>query len=113
MTATTTPTANGSKPAASSVRVERKHGMARVLEAQAWRTASVLEDAAFEAERLCHQIYTAVSAAYQSADGSSAAADVAASEDVRSLACEARDCLYAAVGHINDLIAGSEPPPPF
>jgi hypothetical protein len=108
MTVTTIPP-NGSKPATSPVSTDRKQGMARVREAEAWRTASVMEDAAFEAERLCHQIYTAVSKAYQSADGSSAA-EVAAGDEIRVQACEALNCLHAVIGNLNALINAAEPP---
>jgi ferric-dicitrate binding protein FerR (iron transport regulator) len=102
MTATTDKTAsNGSK---------RLTGMTRVREAETWRIASVMHDAAFEAERLCEQVYRAISDAYQPSQGDSTAAATAASPDIRARAQEARLCLYAAAGHLTALIGDGEPP---
>ena len=42
---------------------QRKTGMAHVHEAEAYHTATLAHDAAFEAERLCSDIYRAVSGA--------------------------------------------------
>ena len=85
----------------------RVSGMARVQESYAWSTASVMHDAASEAERLCNAIYNAVHEAYFD---SKTAAQTAASEDIREKAAEARRCLYAAVNYLTALIGDAEPP---
>jgi hypothetical protein len=107
MTTTTKAAANGSaQPAPAPARLS---GMARVQEGEAWRLASTMHDAAFEAERLCNDIYRTVSDAYQP-QGVSTAAEVAASSTTRDRAREARRCLHAAVNFLNSLIGDGEPP---
>lgn len=97
MTTTTgKPSGNGTKP--------EPRGMARVQEADSWRTASVAHDAASEAERLCSDIYNAVQAAYFD---TKTAVQVAASDDIRAKAAEARLCLYAAASYLTVLIGDS------
>jgi len=81
--------------------------MAYVQEADAWRTASVMHDAVFAAERLCNDVYRAISDAYKPG-GDSSAVTTAASPDIRAKAEEARRCLYAAVNYLTVLI-GDEP----
>ena len=83
-------------------------GMARVREVDTWRLASIMHDAASEAERLCNDIYTAVSTAYFDHN---AAAETAASDDLRAKGAEARLCLYAAVNYLTALIDGQGDPP--
>ena len=93
MTATTgKTTGNDSAPLPS--------GMARVRESEAWRTASVMHDAAFEAERLCNEIYQAITKAYTPQSGQTSAAEVAACYDTAVKAGEARDLLQAAITYL-------------
>ena len=96
MTATTDkPTDDGS--------VQPPSGMARVREAEAWRTASVMHDAAFEAERLCDEIYQAITSAYMPRSCQTSAAEVAACYDIAVKAGEARDLLQAAITYLSTL----------
>jgi hypothetical protein len=95
------------KAASNGSQEKRLTGMARVQEADAWRTASVAHDAASEAERLCSDVYNAVQAAYFD---TKTAAETAASDDIREKAAEARRCLYAAVNFLTVLIGDAEPP---
>ena len=109
MTTTTKAAGNGSTttPAAP----KRLTGMARVREAEAWHTASVMQDAAYEAERLCTDIYHAVTDAYQPSQGDSTAAELAASPSIGDKAQEARRCLLAAVGYLDTLVCSNGEPP--
>ena len=76
MTAPAKTARNGTITAAAP---ERKTGMAHVHEAEAYHTATIAHDAAFEAERLCNDIYRAVSGAYLRDGGTvSEAAETAA-----------------------------------
>ena len=59
MTAPAKSASNGTKPAP-----DRTSGMARVREAQSYHLSSLAHDAAFEAERLCSQIYRTASDGY-------------------------------------------------
>jgi hypothetical protein len=78
-------------------------GMARVRESEAWRTASIMHDAAFEAERVCNEIYQAVTKAYEPRSGETSAAEVAACYDIAVKAGEARDLLQAAITYLSTL----------
>ena len=78
-------------------------GMARVRESEAWRTASIMHDAAFEAERLCNEIYQAVTKAYTPQSGQTSAAEVATCYDTAVKAGEARDLLQAAITYLSTL----------
>ena len=100
-------TTTSDKAASNGSQKKRLTGMARIQEADTWRTASVAHDAASEAERLCNDIYTAVHAAYFD---TSNAAETAASDDIRAKAAEARRCLYAAVNYLTALIGDGDPP---
>ena len=115
MTTTTTATGNGSTDTTTG-KPERLTGMARVREAEAYHTASVMHDAIFEADRLCSAIYRAVTDAYltrvreDQADAEArTAAETADSPEVRGQAAEALRCLYAAQTHLQNLTS-YEPP---
>lgn len=103
MTSTTTTAKAASNGKASSA-AERKAGMAYVQEAVAYHLASVAHDAAFEAERLCNDIYRAVSGAYLR-DGRkvSEAAEAAMSDDTLLKADDASRCLNAALAYLRQL----------
>ena len=64
---TSTATSNGSTDPASAP--ERISGVTRVRDAQVYHLASLAHDAAFEAERLCNDIYRAASPTPGSATG--------------------------------------------
>jgi hypothetical protein len=104
-TATTKAASNGStdKPA------ERLSGIARIREADIWRIASVMHDAASEADHLCRAIYDAIYDAYQPS-GHSTAAELAASKDIRDQADEAYRCLQLAASYLQDLTRTEESP---
>ena len=97
---------NGGKAPAPAP--ERITGVTRVQEAQAYHLASVAHDAAFEAERLCNDIYRAASGAYLRESGSEAAKALADPAMIRN-AEEALICLATAVLHLSDLFASSLP----
>jgi hypothetical protein len=107
MTAPAKAASNGSKD--TPAKPERKTGMAFVREAVAYHTANVAYDAAFEAERLCNEIYRTASGAYLRDGGSvSEAAQALSDPDMQRKIQEARDCLYAAQDHLRFL--ADEPP---
>lgn len=87
---------------------ERISGVTRVQEAQAYHLASVAHDAAFEAERLCNDIYRAVADARF---GDSPASTTEALTDPATIrkAEEAVTCLATAVLYLTDLFGGSLP----
>jgi hypothetical protein len=97
---------------------DRITGMAQVREAETYQAASVMNLAISEAERLCGQVYHAISDAYfkdvrhTSADdnGGRTAAQTAESPEIQGKATEALNCLYAAEQYVRRLLAGSEPP---
>jgi len=97
---------------------DRITGMAQVREAETYHAASIMNQAISEAERLCGQVYHAISDAYfkdvrhTSADdnGGRTAAQTAESPEIRGKAEEALHCLYAAEQYVRRLLAGSEPP---
>ena len=107
MTTTTSPAANGS--ASPEPKPERLSGMAAIREAEAWRTASLMHSAAFEAEQLANAIYRAVTDAYNP-QGISTAAQTATSPEIQARAHETGQCFYAALSHLNDLVADTELP---
>jgi isopropylmalate/homocitrate/citramalate synthase len=120
MTTTTQAAGNGSTTTAAATAVtsqpERITGMAQVREAETYHAASVLNQAVFEAERLCAAIYRAVSDAYlrdvrkTEADGdSSTATQTAESAEIQGKAKEALDCLCAAQRYVQRLLR-YEPP---
>jgi hypothetical protein len=88
---------------------QRKTGMAHVHEAEAYHTATLAHDAAFEAERLCSDIYRAVSGAYLRDGGTvSEAAETAADPATERKAREAIECLHTAQRNLRALI--DDPP---
>jgi hypothetical protein len=107
MTATTSAASNGGTTPASAP--ERASGMARVKAAEAYHMASVAHDAAFEAERLCNQIYRAASDAYLRDVTEATAAEAVGSAAMRDNITEALRCLVAAENYLRSLGAG-EPP---
>jgi hypothetical protein len=108
MTATAKAASNGSTDTTPAP--ERKTGMARIREAELYHTVSVVNDAAFEAERLCNEIYRAVTGAYLRDGGTvSDAAETADDPHYRDKAHEALRCLSAAQEYLRTLI-GDVPP---
>jgi hypothetical protein len=105
MTVTTKAASNGSTSAAKP---ERVSGITRVQESEAYHAASVAHDAAFEAERLCNDIYRAASDAYLRDSGTSEAAAVLRDQVTLDKIQEAISCLAVAGQYLRDLL--SEPP---
>lgn len=90
---------------------ERRTGINRVRDTEAWRTTTILEEAASEAARLCEQISRAVQDAYFSRDKLDPyAADVAACNDTYDKAQEARTLLQMALDNLSTLTARQEDP---
>ena len=108
MTATAKAASNGSKPTPPAP--ERKSGLAYVREAEAYHTASVAHDAAFEAERLCSDIYRTASGVYLQRDNVSEAAQALADPGMQRKVREAFDCLDAAQDYLRHLMVVGEPP---
>jgi len=108
-TATTKAAANGSQLTAPDPAPERLTGMALVEQAQAYHLASIARDAAYEAERLCDDIYRAASAAYLRHGTDRDAAQATTEPEMRDKASEAVRCLVAAENYLRSLTAG-EPP---
>lgn len=89
---------------------ERISGVTRVQEAQAYHLASVAHDAAFEAERLCNDIYRAASDSYQwGRDGEATARAALADPAMIRKAEEAVTCLATAVLYLTGLFHGDLP----
>ncbi len=108
MTAPVKAASNGSKP--TSPAPERKTGMAYVREAEAYHVATVAHSAAFEAERLCNDIYRTASDAHFGRDDSNQAVTDLTSPEMQHKVREAFDCLDAAQEHLRHLMACDEPP---
>lgn len=110
MTTTSRAASNGSTGTAPAPAADgtpgRPVGMAQVRQAQAYHTCSVMNDAAFEAYRLCDDIHRAVANAYLH---DHAAAETATSPEITASANEALDCLHTARRYLESLI-GYEPP---
>jgi len=87
---------------------ERVAGMARVEDAKAYHLASIAQDAACEAERLCTEIYRAATYAYLPSV-SAGDADRLDGAALRDKADEAIRCLTAAESYLRSL-TGGEPP---
>ena len=105
----TAPAKTASNGAITAAAPERKTGMAHVHEAEAYHTATIAHDAAFEAERLCNNIYRAVSGAYLRDGGTvSEAAETAADPATERQAREAIRCMETAQRHLRNLI--DDPP---
>ena len=104
-------TTTADKNAASEYRKPRT-GVERVRDTDAWRTSTIMAEAAYEANRLCEQISRAIQDAYFSRDELDPfAADVATCSDTRDKAHEARTLLQMALDHLNTLTAYSQDPP--
>jgi hypothetical protein len=88
---------------------ERISGVTRVCEAQAYHLVSIAHDAAYEAERLCNDIYRTASDAYLRDTNLSEAAEVLADPAMTRKAEEAVICLATAVLYLTDLFTGSPP----
>jgi hypothetical protein len=101
MTAPAETAGNGTKPAP-----ERVSGMARIRDAQSYHLSSLAHDAAFEAERLCSQIYRTASDGYSSylhEPTSAEAKNVADDPAIHDKAREALACLATAITYLNYL----------
>jgi len=106
MTASAKAAGNGSattSPAAPGKR-ERPHGYDQVREAEVYHASSVMQDAVFEAERLCDAIYHALSEAYfdrnaHDKDGPTSV-EIAESPEIRDKAIEALRCLRIAEDYL-------------
>jgi len=104
-------TTTADKTAASDYRKPRT-GVERVRDTDAWRTSTIMAEAAYEANRLCDQISRAIQDAYFSRDELDPfAADVATCSDTRDKAYEARTLLQMTLDHLNTLTAYSQDPP--
>ena len=120
MTTTVEAASNGStitdQATVATGQPERITGMAQVREAEAYQAASVMNLAMSEAERLCGEVYRAVSDAYfkdvrKNADSDGrTAVQTAESPEIRGKATEALNCLHVAEQYVRRLLAGSEPP---
>src|SRR5215475_3310358 len=88
---------------------ERISGVTRVREAQVYHLASLAHDAAFEAERLCNDIYRAASDARFGDPRSDAAAAPLDHQAMTTKAEEAVLCLVTAVFYLTDLFTGDLP----
>ncbi len=108
MTESVKSVSNGSKAAPSTP--ERKTGMAKVREAEAYHVVSVAHDAAFEAERLCDDIYRTASDAYFGRGEQNEAAQLLASPEMQRKIQDAFGCLDAAQDHLRHLIHCGETP---
>jgi hypothetical protein len=108
MTTSTKAASNGgTAPApAAEPKPDRPTGMAQVRQALAYHTSSVMNDAAFEAYRLCDQIHRAVADAYLR---DHTAAETAESPDITANVQEALDCLRTARRYLESLTS-YEPP---
>jgi glycine cleavage system pyridoxal-binding protein P len=120
MSTTAKAASNGSTDQAAAAvttgQPERITGMAQVREAETYHAASVLNEAACEAERLCTAVYRAVTDAYfkdvrhnADSDGRTAT-ETAESPEIRGKAEEALNCLHAAECYLRRLLTGYEPP---
>jgi hypothetical protein len=95
---------------------DRISGMARVSEAEIYHTASVMNEAMSEAERLCGAVYRAVTDAYfkdirNNADTEGrSATQTAESPEIRGTAQEALTCLEAAERYMRRLLTGHDTP---
>jgi hypothetical protein len=88
---------------------ERISGVTRVRDAQVYHLASLAHDAAFEAERLCNDIYRAASDARFGDPGSGNAPGPLDHRAMTTQAEEAVLCLVTAVLYLTDLFTGDLP----
>jgi len=88
---------------------ERISGVTRVRDAQVYHLASLAHDAAFEAERLCNDIYRAASDARF---GDPRSGNEPAPLDHQAMTAKAEEavlCLVTAVLYLTDLFTGDPP----
>ena len=122
MTTTTTAASNGSTdtdtPTAEATgQPDKPFGMAKVRETEIYHTFSVAHDALSEAERLCAEVYRAVTDAYfkdlrKNADGTGlTAVQTAESPPMQVKIREALNCLEAAQTHVRQLLVSTYDPP--
>ena len=111
MTTTTAAASSGTDTAtAEAIGQEKPFGMAKVRETETYHTFSVAHDALSEAERLCAEVYRAVTDAYfrdlrKNADGTGlTAVQTAESPQMQSKIREALNCLEAAQAHMRQLL---------
>jgi hypothetical protein len=88
---------------------ERISGVTRVRDAQVYHLASLAHDAAFEAERLCNDIWRAASDARFGDPGSGNARGPLDHQAMTAKAEEAVLCLVTAVLYLTDLFTGDLP----
>ena len=120
MTTTTAAASNGSTDTATAEATgqkEKPFGMAKVRETETYHTCSVAHDALSEAERLCAEVYRAVTDAYfkdlrKNADGTGlTAVQTAESPPMQVKIREALNCLEAAQTHVRQLLVSTYEPP--
>jgi len=120
MTTTTTAASNGSTDtttAEATGQPDKPFGMAKVRETETYHTFSVAHDALSEAERLCAEVYRAVTDAYfkdlrKNADGTGlTAVQTAESPQMQVKIREALNCLEAAQTHVRQLLVSTYDPP--
>jgi hypothetical protein len=121
MTTTTAAASNGSTDTTmteATVQEEKPFGMAVVREGETYHTASILQDAVSEAERLCTALQRAVSDAYfkdirkdQKASTGLTASQTAESPQMQAKLQEAMNCLHAAEEHARRLLVNKYEPP--
>jgi len=90
---------NGNTATAPASKPERPTGYARLREAEVYHASSVMQDAAFEAERLCEAIYRTVSDVFRNRldlPAGPTTVEVAESPEIRAKAIEALRCLRVA-----------------
>jgi hypothetical protein len=96
----------GTRPAGPP---ERISGVTRVRDAQVYHLASLAHDAAYEAERLCNDIYRAASDARFGDPGSDDSPAPLDHQAMTAKAEEAVACLVTAVLYLTDLFTGDLP----
>jgi hypothetical protein len=114
MTTTAKAVGNGSTDTGTADQPERVSGMARIRNTEAYHTADILHDAAFEAERLCNAVYQAIYDAYynqvrtdQKARTGLTVAQTAESPQVQAKLQEALNCLHAAEEYAKRLLVNT------
>ncbi len=97
---------------------ERVSGMVVIRNVEAYHTASVLHDAAFEVERLCNAVHQAVSDAYfkeirkeREPRTDLTATQTAESPQIQAKVQEALNCLHAAEEYARRLLVNTYQPP--
>jgi hypothetical protein len=109
--ATTAKPATGNGSNTTTTAPERPVGVAYVRDAEAYHLVTIAHVAAYEAERLCNQIYRAASETrFGDSPDSVSAADVLADPDTKGHMNEAIRCMNVAAGYLNTLLGDTEPP---